>query len=169
LELKGFLEATLNDIEGRLNTYVDGLTAEELAWRPAPECHSIGFTLWHIYRVEDFWFQRFVQGQAELYESEGWREKLGTPPKDMGYQYTVEQIAGFQVPPLETIQGYGKSVRKHTLEFLRQLPAEKLDDKPRPDRSEQTIVDTFQRVILELTLHIGQITYLRGMQRGLDK
>ena len=82
---------------------------------------------------------------------------------------TPAQIAGFLVPPLETVQGYGKSVRKHTLEFLRQLPAEKLDDKPRPDRSEQTIVDTFQRVILELTLHIGQITYLRGMQRGLDK
>ncbi|MDP6101000.1 MAG: DinB family protein, partial [Dehalococcoidia bacterium] len=87
-----------------------------------PESHGIGFTLWHIYRVEDFWFQRFVQSQAELYESEGWREKLGTPPKDMGYQYTVEQIAGFQPPPLETIQEYGKSVRQHTLEFLRQLP-----------------------------------------------
>ena len=169
MELKGFLEATLNDMEGRLTTTLDGLTAPELSWRPDPQCHSIGFALWHIYRVEDYWLQRFIQRGAELYESEGWQEKLGTPPKEMGYQYTVEQVAGFKVPALDTIQAYGKSVRRHTLEFLTQLPVERMDEKPREDRSPQSIGDVFQRLIIELSLHMGQMAYLRGMQRGLDK
>jgi len=159
----------LVEIEERLKTAVDGLTPQELAWRPGPECNSIGFILWHLIRVEDFWFQRFIQRRSELYESEGWQQRLGTPPRDTGYQYTAEQVANFQVPPLETLLDYGRSVRRHTLDFLRQLPLEKLDEKPRPDRSEMSIGDIFQRVIIELTLHIGQIAYLRGMQRGLDK
>ena len=169
MELKGFLEASLNDMEGRLSTTLDGLTAEELSWRPDPQCHSIGFALWHIYRVEDYWFQRFVLRGAELYESQGWQEKLGTQPKEMGYQYTAEQVASFQVPSLETLLAYGKSVRQHTLELLRGLSIEKMDEKPRADRSEMSIGDVFQRIIIELSLHMGQMAYLRGMQRGLDK
>lgn len=174
MEVKGFLTSTLVDMERRLNTTLEGLSAQELTWRPGPECHSIGFALWHLIRAEDFWLQGFILRQAELYESEGWAQKLGTPPRDNGYRYTAAQLASFPVPPLEKLQAYGKSVRHHTLALLRQLPMAKLDEKyPSshifPQRPEMSIGDVFQHVILELTLHIGQITYLRGMQRGLDK
>lgn len=35
---------------------VDGLDDEQLAWRPMPRAHSLGWTLWHLARTADaFW------------------------------------------------------------------------------------------------------------------
>lgn len=32
---------------------VDGLTDDQLAWRPVPRAHSLGWTLWHLARSAD--------------------------------------------------------------------------------------------------------------------
>lgn len=32
---------------------VDGLSDEQLAWRPLPRAHSLGWTLWHLARTAD--------------------------------------------------------------------------------------------------------------------
>ena len=47
---------------------VQDLTPEELGWRAGPEANPIGWILWHMLRVEDMWFQFFVQRQTEIWE-----------------------------------------------------------------------------------------------------
>lgn len=152
--------------------YVDnalsGLTAHEFAWKPGPECNSIAFIVWHTARVEDFMVNRMVQRGKELYEVEGWREKLGTPP-DAGYQYTDEKLQAWPAPDMETLKGYAMAVREKTIAFLKTAADEKLAEVPRPDRSPDTIGIILGRLSTEIALHAGQVCYLRGVQRGLDK
>jgi uncharacterized damage-inducible protein DinB len=169
MEAKEVMLSSLEQSQGYLTSSLDGLTQEEFAWSPGLECNSIAFILWHTTRVEDFFVNRVVQRETELYEVEGWREKLGTPAREMGYQYTVEQLQAWPVPDLATLQGYASSVREKTLAFLKSASAEKLSEVHRPDRSSESIGDVLTRICTEIALHMGQIAYLRGVQRGLDK
>jgi hypothetical protein len=49
---------------------VDGLSDEQLAWRPAPRAHSMGWTLWHIARCADK-FAAQAGGAEEIWVREG--------------------------------------------------------------------------------------------------
>ena len=169
MEAKEMILKSLEQSQGYLATALDGLTQEEVSWSPGVECNSIAFILWHMTRVEDFFVNRVIRRQTELYEAEGWREKLGIPAGGTGYHYTVEQLQAWPVPKLEVLRGYTNSVREKTLAFLQSVTAEKLSEVARPDRSSDTIGALLSRASTEIALHVGQIAYLRGVQRGLDK
>ena len=169
MDAKELVLNSLKQSQDYLDRALDGLTQEEATWRPGEECNSIAFILWHTVRVEDFFFNRVVQRKEELYEAEGWQEKLGTPAKESGWNYNVEQLQAWPAPKLDVLKGYTDSVRKATLRFLEPLPPEKLSEVPRPDRSPDSIGATLGRISTEIALHVGQIAYLRGVQRGLDK
>ena len=169
MDAKELVLNSLKQSQDYLDRALDGLTQEEATWRPGEECNSIAFILWHTVRVEDFFFNRVVQRKEELYEAEGWREKLGTPAKESGWNYNVEQLQSWPAPEIDVLKGYADSVRKSTLSFLEPLPPEKLSEVPRPDQSPDSIGDTLGHISTEIALHVGQIAYLRGVQCGLDK
>jgi hypothetical protein len=169
MQLAEELVKSLKQSQGYLTRALDGLTQEEAAWSPAPESNSIAFILWHITRIEDFYFIHVIQRQNELYESEGWREKLGTPAKESGYGYTVDQLRAWPVPKLEILRGYFDSVRKRTKALLSDISPEKLSELARPERPPDTVGDVLCRIATDIALHTGQIAYLRGIRRGLNK
>lgn len=169
MDAKELILMSLEQSQGYLTKALDGLTQEEAAWSPEAECNSIAFILWHVIRVEDFFMNRVIQRASELYEAEGWQEKLGTPAKETGYQYATEQLRAWPVPKLEVLRGYANSVREKTLAFLESISPERLSEVPRPDRSPDSIGASLSRMSTEIALHVGQIAYLRGVQRGLDK
>jgi uncharacterized damage-inducible protein DinB len=169
MQLAEAMVKSLEQSQGYLTKALDGLTQEEAAWSPASESNSIAFILWHVTRVEDFFVIRVIQRGVELYEAEGWREKLGTPAKDTGFDYTLEQLRAWPVPKLEIIRGYSESVRKKTLALLNSISPERLSELARPDRSPDSIGDILCRITTEIALHMGQIAYIRGIQRGLNK
>jgi uncharacterized damage-inducible protein DinB len=167
MDAKELLLRSLEESHGHLTKALNGLTQEETTWSPSPECNSISFILWHMPRVEDFFVNRVIQREKELYETQKWQEKLGTPTK--AYQYTVEELQAWPAPKLEILREYANSVREKTLAFLNSIPPERLSEVPRPDRSPDSIGVTLEHVSTEIALHVGQIAYLRGIQRGLDK
>jgi uncharacterized damage-inducible protein DinB len=169
MQLAAAMVKSLEQSQGYLTKALDGLTQEEAAWRPTAESNSIVFILWHVTRVEDFFITRVIQREVELYEAEGWREKLGTPAKDTGFDYTFEQLQAWPVPKLEIIRGYSDSVRKKTLALLKNITSERLSELARPDRSPDSIGDILCRITTEIALHTGQIAYIRGIKRGLNK
>ncbi len=168
-EVKDIILGSLQQSQGFLAKALDDLTQEEASWRPTSECNSIAFILWHLARVEDYFMSRVIQRQTETYEAEGWQQKLGTAPRDMGFGYTVEKLQAWPVPKLEIIRGYHEAVRLKTLAFLESATPEKLAEVPRPDRSPDSIGISLGHMATELALHISQIAYLRGVKRGLDK
>ena len=167
MEAKELLLRSLEQSQGYLTKALDGLAQEEAAWSPTPECNSITFILWHMTRVEDFFVNRVIKREKELYETERWQEKLGTPVK--AYQYTVEELQAWPAPKLEVLREYADSVREKTTDFVNSTTPEILSEVPRPERSPDSVGVTLGHISTEIALHVGQIAYLRGIQRGLDK
>ena len=66
MTLNEFIEDTFNTEHQYLMDALGDLTPEELMWRAGSEANPIGWILWHMTRVEDMWFQFFIQRQAEI-------------------------------------------------------------------------------------------------------
>ncbi len=167
MDAKEVILKSLEQSWGYLTGALDGLTQEEFAWSPGPECNSIAFILWHTARVEDFFVNRIIKREKELYMTEGWQEKMGTP--DKAYGFSLEELQAWPVPKLEDLRKYVTAVHEKTMAFVNSIPSEKLDEVPRPDRSPDAIGTSLGHMSTEIALHVGQICYLRGVQRGLDK
>ncbi len=169
MEAKELVVRSLEQSQRYLTKALDGLTQEEAAWSPSPECNSIAFILWHNVRVEDRSVNRLIQNETELYEAEGWQRKLGTPAQETGGRYTLEQLQAWPIPKLGTLQGYANSVREKTLAFIKSVTTKKLSEVPNPERSPDSVIAMLGHMSTEIAMHVGQIAYLRGVQRGLNK
>ena len=169
MEAKELILQSLGQSQRFLNNTLDGLTQEEVAWSPAPECNSIAFILWHTVRVEDAVVNGAIQRKGDVYETEGWREKLGTPPNETGGRYTPEQLQTWKVPELEVLRGYAEAVRAKTLAFLQSVTPEKLSQEVVMFGRSDTAGGVLGFLTTEIAMHVGQIGYLRGVQRGLSK
>ena len=145
---------------------VQDLTPEELGWRAGPEANPIGWILWHMIRVEDMWFQFFVQRKTEIWERDGWNETFGLPTRDNGFGHTQEQVADFPILDLQALLRYGGAVRQATLEYLETLGPEDYAVVPREQRPEMSVGAIFRQIIGEVYQHQGHIAYLKGLRRS---
>ena len=164
MTLNEFIADALDKENGFLLEALDGLTPDELAWQPAPDANSIGWTLWHMVRVEDMWIQFFAQFGTELWETGGWHEKFGLPTRDNGFGHTPEQVNNFPGIDLAQFLKYRAAVRASTLAYLDTLTADDMATVPRERRPEMSLGAMFRQIIGEMYQHVGQIAYLRGLQ-----
>ena len=167
-----FVLDNLDRIKRVLIEAIDSLTYEELTWQPGAEANSIGFILWHLVRCEDTYIQSLILQQPQVWVSGEWYQKLDLPddPWDNGNDYTAEQVAGFPVPELKDLLGYAEAVRVRTVACLEEITPDKLDEEIQPPKFwGNNLSKLLSYMLCELTQHIGQIAYLRGLQRGLNK
>ncbi len=170
MELRDFIQAGLDRVKQGTTRAVDGLTLYELMWRPGPEANSIGLILFHQARSEDTFVQTRIQAKPQVWESEKWYQKLNLPASESGSGYTAEQVAAFPVPELKDLLGYAEAVRMRTLEYLKSMTPDKLDKVINMPRfGDVTIGAIFARIVVHLAQHVGEISYLRGLQRGMNK
>ena len=178
MELRSFIEQSLDHFETRLDQTLHGLTAEELAWRPGPEANSIAFVVWHTTRVEDRFIQRMAREAEEVWTVGGWHRRFGLLEADTGVDVSVERLADFPALSVGDLRGYLDAVRAETSAYLGAATPADLDVAP--DRNpfpevagadeyfDCTIARMFQILIGEHFQHLGHAAYLRGLQRGLD-
>ena len=165
MTLNEFIEDAFRQEKEFLTEAVSDLTSAELAWRAGPEANPIGWILWHMLRVEDMWFQFFIQRKPELWERDGWNEKFGLPTRDNGFGHTLEQVAEFPALDRNELVRYGDAVRAETLEYLKGLASDDFNVVPREQRPEMSVGAIFRQVVGELFQHQGHISYLKGLQR----
>ena len=67
------------------------------------------------------------------------------------------------------ILDYFDAVRRETNKYLENCTSEGLAHEPHERRPGYTVGKMFSHVIVEEAQHVGQVAYLRGMQRGLNK
>ena len=80
------------------------------------------------------------------------------------------QVNAFQVPELEKILAYYDAVRDATKAYLRAMKPEDFDEKITfPNFGEMHRATVFSMLAIHTSEHIGEIAYLRGLQRGIDK
>ena len=166
MTLNRFIEDAFQKEHEFLMDALGGLTPEEQAWRAGPDANSITWILWHMLRVEDMWFQFFIQRKSEIWERDGWNEKFGLPTRDNGFGHTSEEVAAFPNLDLAELTGYGDAVRAETLDYLRGVTPEEFERVPREQRPEMSVAAIFRQVISEVYQHQGQIAYLKGLLRS---
>ena len=155
-----------------LERYLEGLTQEEIEYRPSEHCHSIGFIVWHYGRALDMWTQTLARRQPQLYEQE-WAGRLGMKPEpmDVGFGYGAGDLAGWRCPEKALLVEYAAAARDNLLGFLGEHDDDSLTAATMVNRqgNEITLATMFRMLVWEVNQHGGQAGYLRGMQRGLGQ
>ncbi len=155
-----------------MERYIDGLTQAEIEYRPTPDCHSIGFILWHYGRALDLWVQSRAKDDTQMYE-QGWADRLSLPanPDDVGFGYGVAELDNWPCPEKDLLVEYANAARNNLLEFLFSLDEATMLNTEIATRWGTTIslATMFSHLLWEVNQHGGQASYLRGMQRGLGQ
>lgn len=169
MEAKEFLTIELNGQDRNLKRVTDGLTQEEIAWRPTYGANSIGLILFHVGRSEDSFIQARLREQPEIWETGKWYERLNVSKDEAGAHYTAEQVNAFPVPKLENLLAYMMAVRSETKEYVNSLSAESFDRViTLPRFGDMPVAALLSLTVGHAAGHLGEISYIRGLQRGLD-
>lgn len=170
MELTDFAVDTLNTINQGLNRSLNGLSHHEVIWRPGPQSNSIGHILFHMARFEDLIVHVRFQGKPEIWQTEKWCQKMNLPVEAGGHGYTVETLAAFVVPELKDMLAYLGAARAKTIDYLKSVRPADLDRMiPSPHSGDRPLRAVIGRLLIHAAEHGGEIAYLRGVQRGLDK
>ena len=101
---------------------LEGLTAEQVAFRVDAEANSIAWLVWHLTRVQDDHVAA-VAGAEQVWTSEGWFGRFGLPldAKATGYGHQSDEVAAVRVESADLLADYYDAVHERTLKFVEQL------------------------------------------------
>ncbi len=169
MEIKNYVQMELDGLKRGMGRALKSLNQDEFMWRPACGCNSIGLILFHTARSEDMFVQTRLQGKPQVWEQEKWFTKLNVAEAETGGHYTIDQVNAFPVPQAADLMAYYDAVRARTNEYVQTLTADAFDRKITMPWGEMTVAMVFSLVVTHTSQHVGEISYLRGLQRGMDK
>ena len=158
----------LNRVEEDLRAALEGLSAEQLAFRPHENANSIAWLAWHLTRTEDDHVSELA-GRKQAWIEERWHERFGKPadPHDTGFGYTADKVAAIRPSGPELLIEYYAAVHRRSLEYLQSVTCEEMDRII--DRRWNPPVTAGVRlvsVVNDCTQHVGQAAYVRGLIEG---
>jgi hypothetical protein len=154
----------LGRVHELVHSVVEGLSDDDLAWRPDPEANSIAWLVWHLTRIEDDHVAD-VAGTTQAWVEEGWADRFGLPlpVADHGYGHSPEQVGEVHAGA-DLLAGYYDAVSTRTVAYLAGLEPDDLDvvvderwDPP------VTLGVRLVSVVNEVNQHVGQAAYVRGL------
>lgn len=168
MELKEYLLMEISGLERNLKRVTDGLTQAEVGWRPGNGCNSIGLILYHLARSEDMFVQARLRETTEIWETGKYWEKLEVSKDEAGAHYTPEQVNNFPVSELARTLEYFAAVRAWTVDYVKSLKAEDFDRKivMGGPFGEVPAAAVLSLIVGHTAQHLGEVSYLRGLQRG---
>jgi hypothetical protein len=152
-------------IQDELRPAVEGLSAEQLEFRPSPAANSIVWLAWHLARVQDDHVAD-VAGREQVWTAEGWVDRFGLPfdPPATGFGFTADQVAQVRGLSAELLLGYAAAVHARTVEFLRGVRDDDLDrivdERWNPP---VTLGVRLISVVSDALQHVGQAAYVRSL------
>lgn len=161
------LRTSLRSMHDLLDKAVEGMTAEQLNFRPREGGVSGFFSLWHYVRTEDNIINWVIQRQPTAWIDGGYFEKLGLHRTSQGTGMTEEEANAVQVRDLSLWQDYQQATWRSTDAYLRAMSPAEFDSrrvtiKPLPEMS---LWDGVFGVCLSHGYrHVGEIEYVRGVQ-----
>jgi uncharacterized damage-inducible protein DinB len=165
VDVAALLTDAFSRIGEEVHDAVDGLSAEQLAFRVDPQANSIGWLVWHLSRVQDDHVAG-VAGSEQVWTAQGWVERFGLPfpVHAIGYGHSSDDVAAVQVKSPELLTGYYDAVAARTAEYVGGLTDADLDrvvdeawDPP------VTLGVRLVSVIDDCAQHAGQAAFVRGI------
>ncbi|HYJ68711.1 MAG TPA: DUF664 domain-containing protein [Nocardioidaceae bacterium] len=159
----------LTDSFGRVREIVrgvvEGLTADDLAYRLDSEANSIGWLVWHLTRVQDDHIAD-AAGSDQVWLVDGWQQRFDLPldPLATGYGHGSSDVAAVRVESPDLLIGYHDAVWERTVDYVRGLAD---DDFARVvDEAWDPPVTLGVRLVSVLSdglQHAGQAAFVRGV------
>ena len=146
---------------------VEGLSVDELLWRPDRDANHIAWLVWHLARQQDDQVAALT-GDESVWLDDGWVDRFALPYKrhTHGWGMSSADVGRFTVADPALFAGYHGAVHARTVELVEGLDA---DDYARViDRSWDPPVTVAVRIISVLddaAKHLGQAEYVRGLVR----
>ncbi|MBF4619681.1 DinB family protein [Clavibacter sp. VKM Ac-2542] len=144
---------------------VDGLDADDLAFRPDPEANPIGWLVWHLARVQDAQVAD-VAGQDQTWTTGGWAARFDLPFEESatGYGQSPEDVAALEGVTAELLVGYLDAVQSATRAYLAGLDDAELARVVDEDWTPPvTLGARLVSVLSDDLQHAGQASYLAGL------
>ena len=151
-------------IRDSVHPAVNGLSLDELAFRPDAESNSIAWLVWHLTRIQDDHVAA-LRGAPQIWVDKGWAERFALPldVSDTGYGHDAEAV-GAVVSDAASLLGYFEDVHQATVNYLGTISDHDLD-KVIDSRWDPpvTLGVRLVSVIADDLQHVGQASYVRGI------
>ncbi|WP_144120569.1 mycothiol transferase [Catellatospora sichuanensis] len=167
MNVDGLLVELFDRIPEMVHEAVDGLTAEQLHWAPAPGANTIGWLVWHLTRIQDDHVADLL-GEDQLWAGGPWAQRFGlrANPGDTGYGHTAKQVAAVRPDGPEVLVEYFDAVAARTRDLLLGLKPKDLD-RIVDERWDPPVSMGVRLVSVanDDVAHAGQAAYIRGLMR----
>jgi hypothetical protein len=168
MELKEYIKMEIEGLARHQERIIKGLSQKEIEWQPASGCNSIGLMLFHVFKSEDSFMNQ--DKTQMLWKKNTWYTKMGLDEKEDGAHFkTPEDVNAFKVPKLEKIMAYGAAVRKQTLAKLAKSKPADFEGTVKMPWGEFPKAAVWSMIVGHANQHFAEASYVRGIQRGLDK
>lgn len=146
-----------------------GVRTAELDRQPRRGCNSLGWTAWHLTRVQDSQIADLM-GQEQLWTKDTWYKKFKRPAdsEDTGYGHTAEQVRAFRSPSARLQLDYLRAVVERTKLYLASLTPSDLDrelDEPWYEPV-PTVGVRIVSILADVHQHAGEASYIRGLLKA---
>ncbi|HEY2173006.1 MAG TPA: DUF664 domain-containing protein [Mycobacteriales bacterium] len=144
---------------------VDGLSGDDLNYRPDPEANSIAWLVWHLTRVQDDHIAAVAKSE-QIWTSGGFADRFGLPldASATGYGHGPADVEATRIESAELLTEYYDAVHEHTIDYLEHLALSDVqrvvDDRWDPP---VTLAVRLVSVLSDDLQHAGQAAYLRGL------
>lgn len=164
MDVAGLLIESFGRVDGVLTRAVDGLSVDELAFRPDPEANSIAWLAWHAARGEDAQVAD-VAGTEPVWTADGWADRFDLPFDDAatGYGHSAQDVGRVRVSS-DLLLAYARAVADRSQDYLAGLSDGDLDrvvdegwDPP------VTLGVRLVSIVGDSLQHAGQAAYVRGL------
>jgi uncharacterized damage-inducible protein DinB len=148
---------------------VDGVSDDQLAWRPAPRAHSMGWTVWHIARCADK-FAAEIGGTAEIWARERLAAEWGVADVVLGSNgagtgVDDDTAATMRPPSKDRLLDYARRsfaaldavVDRFDADAVAREQTTFFFDEPAP------IGRAFVTAIAHDNRHLGELEYVKGL------
>jgi uncharacterized damage-inducible protein DinB len=160
----------LSRVREVVHEVANGLTPEQLAFRPGPTANSIAWLIWHLTRVQDDHVSD-VAGTEQVWTAGGWAGRFGLPfhAAETGWGHSSDQVGQLHATSSSLLTGYHDAVYEASLRFVRTVSDDDLDrivderwDPP------VSLGVRLVSVIDDDAQHAGQAAYVRGLLGGVS-
>lgn len=152
-------------VQEEVHTVVEGLSPEDLAFRPDDGANSIAWLIWHLTRVQDDHVAD-AAGRDQVWITEGWADRFDLPlgEDETGYGHSAKQVASVRGISADQLAGYYDAVHEQTLSYVGACDDAALDrvvdERWTPH---VTLGVRLISVISDCLQHSGQAAYVRGL------
>jgi hypothetical protein len=165
--LQELLRRSLRSMHGLLDKAVDGMTADQLNFRPSEGGVSAFFSLWHYVRTEDNIVNFVVQRRNTAWLEGGYDAALGLPRTSQGTGMTDDEARAVRLADVATWARYQQATWAATDAYLASMSPEEFESRRVTIKpvGEMSLWDGLYGMCLSHGYrHVGEIEYVRGVQ-----